>query len=87
VLGKLRAGCAHESMLKIAGYMLGEFGHLLQTGPSEYFALLQQRFPACSLPTKALLLSSYAKARTPLRTLWHCAKCERATHDVVRDRW
>ena len=84
VLIKLRAGSAHESMLKIAGacgrtappcsptrltgtrnagYLLGEFGHLLPTGPAEYFGLLQQRFPACSLPTKALLLSAYAKAR------------------------
>ena len=45
------------------GYLLGEFGHLLQTGPGEYFGLLQQRFAACSLPTKALLLSAYAKAR------------------------
>ncbi len=47
------------------GYLLGEFGHLLQTGPAEYFALLQQRFAACGLPTKALLLSAYAKVR------WH----------------
>ena len=84
VLIKLRAGSAHESMLKIAGacgrtappcsptrltgtrnagYLLGEFGHLLPTGPAEYFGLLQQRFPACSLPTQALLLSADAKAR------------------------
>ena len=45
------------------GYLLGEFGHLLPTGPGEYFGLLQQRFAACSLPTKALLLSAYAKVR------------------------
>ncbi len=63
VLVKLREGSAHESMVKIAGYLLGEFGHLLRTGPSEYFALLQQRFAACSLPTRALLLSAYAKVR------------------------
>jgi len=32
-------------------------------GPNEYFGLLQQRFAACDLPTKALLLSAYAKVR------------------------
>ena len=31
--------------------------------------LLQQRFPACSLPTKALLLSAYAKVRA-------CTACQ-----------
>ena len=61
VLSRLRAGSAHESMVKISGYLLGEFGHLLPTGPNEYFTLLQQRFVACTLPTKALLLSAYAK--------------------------
>lgn len=87
VLAKLRAGSAHETMVKVAGYLLGEFGHKLTTPRAEYFGLLQQRFPACrrgavcvalaactpnaphltprcSLPTKALLLSSYAKLLT-----------------------
>jgi AP-2 complex subunit alpha len=79
VLVKLRAGSAHESMLKISGYLLGEFGHLLAlpTGPLEYFGLLQHRFVACSLPTKALLLSAYAKART----LAQCG-CERRCSDA-----
>lgn len=63
-LNKLQAGSAHEAMVKVAGYILGEFGHLLQVPCAEYFALLQQRFPACSLPTKALLLSAYAKLVT-----------------------
>lgn len=46
------------------GYLLGEFGHLLSgPGPADYFGLLQQRFAASSLSTKALLLSAYAKAR------------------------
>jgi AP-2 complex subunit alpha len=63
-LGKLQAGGAHEALVKVAGYILGEFGHLQQVPCTEYFALLQQRFPACSLPTKALLLSAYAKLVT-----------------------
>ena len=50
--------------MKVAGYILGEFGHLQQVPCTEYFALLQQRFPACSLPTKGLLLSAYAKLVT-----------------------
>ena len=52
-----------SSSSRRSGYLLGEFGHLLNTGPTEYFGLLQQRFAACNLPTKALLLSAYAKAR------------------------
>jgi AP-2 complex subunit alpha len=64
VLAKLREGCGHEeAMVKVAGYLLGEFGHLLSTPCAEYFALLQHRFPACGLATKALLLSAYAKVR------------------------
>ncbi len=49
------------------GYILGEFGHLLNVPCSDYFSLLQQRFPAVGLQTKALLLSAYAKARPSLR--------------------
>lgn len=64
VLAKLQAGSAHETMVKVAGYLLGEFGHLLPVPRTVYFALLQQRFPGSSLQTKALLLSAYAKLLT-----------------------
>ena len=64
VLLKLQAGSAHETMVRVAGYLLGEFGHLLSVPVSDYFALLLQRLPACSLPTKALLLSAFAKLVT-----------------------
>jgi hypothetical protein len=64
--------CVSWLTQQCAGYLLGEFGHLLQTGPSEYFALLQQRFAACGLPTKALLLSAYAKVRSSLAHSQQC---------------
>lgn len=67
MLEKLRSGSAHETMIKVAGYLLGEFGHLLSVPVQEYFSLLQQRFPACSVQTKALLLSAYAKVRACVR--------------------
>jgi len=61
-----RATCrlAADAALSVTGYILGEFGHLLHVPCVEYFALLQTRFPSCSLPTKALLLSAYAKLVT-----------------------
>jgi AP-2 complex subunit alpha len=62
-LCKLQAGSAHETIVKVAGYILGEYGQLLSVPCSEYFGLLLQRFPACGLETKALLLSAFAKAR------------------------
>ena len=65
VLLKLQAGSAHETMVKVAGYLLGEFGHLLSVPCSDYFFLLQQRFAACGLQTKALLLSAFAKVSCP----------------------
>lgn len=63
-LSKLQGGSTHEAMVKVAGYILGEFGHLLQVPCTEYFTMLQQRFPSCSLQTKSLLLSAYAKLVT-----------------------
>jgi len=61
---KLQAGSAHETMVKVGGYLLGEFGHLLSVPCAEYLGLLQQRFPSCGLQTKALLLSAFAKLVT-----------------------
>jgi len=55
----------HENMVKIAGYILGEFGHLIEANPDSkpamQFDRLHARFPFSSLTTKAILLSSFIK--------------------------
>ena len=61
---------AHETAVKVGGYILGEFGYFLADGDVDggppvsgiaQFAALHQHFPRVSPPTKALLLSAYAK--------------------------
>lgn len=51
--------------MKVGGYVLGEFGHLIAdnegSGPKSQLELLHSKFPNCSLQTKALLLSTYVK--------------------------
>jgi len=55
----------HETTVKVAGYILGEFGNLIAdnegTRPMDQFYILHSKFPSCSPPTRALLLSTYAK--------------------------
>lgn len=53
----------HESMIKVAGYILGEFGHLLEHTASgkEQFELLHKHFQSAAPETKALLFSTYMK--------------------------
>lgn len=60
----------HENAVKLGGYILGEFGYMLNEGDvttgqpisgAQQFAVLHQHFPKCSASTRALLLSSYAK--------------------------
>jgi AP-2 complex subunit alpha len=55
----------HENMVKVAGYILGEFGHLIEgnadSKPPMQFDRLHARFAFSSLPTKAILLSSFIK--------------------------
>jgi len=52
-------------MVKVAGYILGEFGHLIEgnadSKPTMQFDRLNARFPFSSLTTKAILLSSFIK--------------------------
>ena len=54
-----------EPMMKCAGYILGEFGHMLQGVPAPaLFNLLHPHFLTASADAKSLLLSSYAKMLT-----------------------
>jgi len=61
----LRHPSCGESTVKVAGYLLGEFGHLIEdkpsSSPTEQFEALHQRFTSSSVSTRALLLSAYAK--------------------------
>lgn len=54
-----------DSMLKVAGYILGEYGHLIahEKGyePLDQFLVLHDRFPTASPFTKGLLLTTYIK--------------------------
>eukprot|EP00727_Mastigamoeba_balamuthi_P009684 m51a1_g5338 Adaptor protein complex 2 (AP-2), alpha subunit (1044) ;mRNA; r:422924-427144 len=60
-----RAEPWHETMVKLGAYILGEFGHLVagQAGcaPADQVRCLADKFPACGMATRALLLSTYAK--------------------------
>ena len=64
---KLAEGSSHETMIMTAGYILGEFGHLLAPQGvtlQNIFAQLEERLPAMTDTTKAQLLSAYMKLLT-----------------------
>uniref|UniRef100_A0A0K0CXQ4 Alpha_adaptinC2 domain-containing protein n=1 Tax=Angiostrongylus cantonensis TaxID=6313 RepID=A0A0K0CXQ4_ANGCA len=57
-----RPAC-HENMVKVGGYILGEFGNLIagdqRSSPQIQFELLHSKFPLCSIATRCLLLTTY----------------------------
>ncbi|KAI9793038.1 MAG: hypothetical protein M1816_000936 [Peltula sp. TS41687] len=61
----ITADHCHETLVKIGGYVLGEFGHLIADNkgcsPIEQFLALQSKLQGCSSSTKAILLSSFLK--------------------------
>jgi len=61
----LRPAHCHESLVKVAGYILGEYGHVIANdpgySPAEQFQMLHAKSPFCAAPTRALLLSTYIK--------------------------
>ncbi|GAB5578245.1 AP-2 complex subunit alpha-2 isoform X1 [Prionailurus iriomotensis] len=61
----LQAPACHENLVKVGGYILGEFGNLIagdpRSSPLIQFHLLHSKFHLCSVPTRALLLSTYIK--------------------------
>lgn len=61
----LQAQACHENMVKVGGYILGEFGNLIagdsRSSPLVQFQLLHSRFHLCSASTRGLLLSTYVK--------------------------
>ncbi|KAI8913742.1 adaptin N terminal region-domain-containing protein [Powellomyces hirtus] len=65
VLTALKSPTCHETALKVGGYILGEYGHLIANNPgctpAEQFMALHSKFTMCTTPTRALLLSTYLK--------------------------
>ncbi|CBY41070.1 unnamed protein product [Oikopleura dioica] len=61
----LQQPACHENMVKVGGYILGEFGNLIagdqRSAPLIQFQLLQTRFHLCSSTTRSLILSAYIK--------------------------
>ena len=61
----LQLPAAHENMIKIGGYILGEFGNLIagdpRSSPAIQLNLLHSRFHLCSQTTRGLLLTTYIK--------------------------
>ncbi|KAL8660543.1 MAG: hypothetical protein Q9202_006437 [Teloschistes flavicans] len=65
ILEYVKAEQCHETLVKIGGYLLGEFGHLVADtkgcSPIEQFLALSSKLAGCSLSTRAILLSTYIK--------------------------
>ena len=65
ILEYVKAEQCHETLIKIGGYLLGEFGHLIADNqgcsPIKQFLALQTKLPGCSTSTKAIILSSFIK--------------------------
>lgn len=65
VFEALQAPACHENMVKVGGYILGEFGNLIagdpRSNPLVQFNLLHSKFHLCSASTRGLLLSTYIK--------------------------
>lgn len=65
VFEALQAPACHENMVKVAGYILGEFGNLIagdqRSSPLIQFQLLHSKYHLCSASTRALLLTTYIK--------------------------
>ncbi|KDQ63551.1 hypothetical protein JAAARDRAFT_169498 [Jaapia argillacea MUCL 33604] len=61
----LKGPSTHESLVKVGGYILGEYGHLVANEPGysplDQFQLLHAKSQFCGAPTRALLLSTYIK--------------------------
>lgn len=65
VLNYLGSPQYNETMVKVGGYILGEFGHLIANmsgcSPIEQFNAVHAKFNLCSLQTRALLMTTYVK--------------------------
>ena len=65
ILHHVKSEHCHETLVKIGGYLLGEFGHLIADAdgcsPIEQYMALSSKFQGCTQNTRAILLSSFVK--------------------------
>ncbi|PQE33995.1 hypothetical protein CJF32_00002849 [Rutstroemia sp. NJR-2017a WRK4] len=65
ILQYVKADHCHETLVKIGGYILGEFGHLIAEdkgcSPIEQYLALQGKLQGSSSSTRAIILSSFIK--------------------------
>lgn len=65
ILQYLKSSHCNENLIKVGGYLLGEYGHLIaeepNSSPIEQFLALHDKFSTCSSFTKGLLLTTYIK--------------------------
>lgn len=65
ILQYVKADHCHETLVKIGGYILGEFGHLIAedkgSSPIEQFLALESKLQGCSSSTRAIILSCFIK--------------------------
>ncbi|KAF7320341.1 hypothetical protein MKEN_00818900 [Mycena kentingensis (nom. inval.)] len=65
VFQHLKQPSNHESLVKVGGYILGEYGHLIANEPGyspiDQFRVLHNKSQYCVAATRSLLLSTYIK--------------------------
>ncbi|KAK7566238.1 adaptin N terminal region-domain-containing protein [Phyllosticta paracitricarpa] len=65
ILQYIKMEHCHETLVKIGGYLLGEFGHLIADNkgcsPIEQFMAMRSKMLGCSSSTRAIILSSFIK--------------------------
>lgn len=65
VFEALQAPACHENMVKVGGYILGEFGNLIagdpRSSPAVQFEIIHSKYHLCTPTTRCLLLSTYMK--------------------------
>ncbi|THH16895.1 hypothetical protein EW146_g3827 [Bondarzewia mesenterica] len=65
VFERLKSPASHESLVKVGGYILGEYGHIIANedgySPIDQLQVLHSKSQFCTAPTRALLLSTYIK--------------------------
>ena len=65
ILEYLKLDQCHETIVKIGGYLLGEYGHLIADSPGcspiEQLMALQSKFGPSATSTRAILLSCFVK--------------------------
>lgn len=65
VMSYMRAPTCHENLVKVGGFVLGEFGHLIvndnDCSPIEQFSAIHSKFNLASSSTRAMLFTTYVK--------------------------